>query len=199
MAVPARQPEGGRPSLLRVKPLDVILSQGEDEGVGLKRSLGTLDLTAFGIAAIIGAGIFSLTGVAAATTAGPAIVLSFVVAAIVSGLAALCYAELASSIPISGSAYTYSYAVLGELVAWIIGWDLILEYGVGGAAVAISWSGYLSDFLKSVGITLPTAITAGPFAGSHAGLINLPALLIILLITALLVVGTRESSRTANI
>src|SRR5579884_1127639 len=188
---------GGRAAgVFRVKPIDVILRQSGDTEHGLKRSLGPLSLTFMGVGAIIGTGIFVLTGVAAAKYAGPALVFSFVLAGIVSGLAALCYAEFASTVPISGSAYTYSYATLGELVAWIIGWDLILEYGVGAAAVSIGWSAYFTDFLKSIGITLPTALTASPFAG---GAINLPAGIIVLLITALLIRGTSESSTVNNV
>ena len=184
---------------MRVKPMDQILAQAEDQERGLQRSMGVWSLTAFGVAAIIGAGIFVLTGVAAATTAGPGIVLSYIVAAIVSGLAALCYAEFASSVPIAGSAYTYSYAVLGELIAWIIGWDLVLEYGVGAAAVASGWSGYFTDFLKSTfNVTLPTSIAASHFDPAH-GIINLPAVIIILLITMLLITGTSKSSKVTNI
>jgi APA family basic amino acid/polyamine antiporter len=189
----------GRGTLWRVKPLDIILAQAEGGGEGhhLKRSLGPLSLTAMGIGAIIGTGIFVLTGVAAATYAGPGLVFSFVVAGIVSGLAALYYAEFASTVPIAGSAYTYSYATLGELIAWIIGWDLILEYAVGAAAVAIGWSAYLSDFLRgTLGLQLPKALTASPFAG---GLINLPAVCILLLITALLIFGTSESAKVNTV
>src|SRR5690348_7073364 len=183
--------------LLRVKPIDVILRQSENTEHGLKRTLGPISITLLGIGAIVGTGIFVLTGVAAAKYAGPGLILSFVVAAIVSGLAAICYAEFASTVPIAGSAYTYSYATLGELIAWIIGWDLILEYAVGAAAVSIGWSGYIVDLLKSsLGITLPTALTESPFSG---GIINLPAVLIILLITALLILGTSESAKVNNI
>lgn len=183
--------------LWRVKPIDIILRQGGEPEHGLKRSLGPLSVTAMGIGAIVGSGIFVLTGVAAAKYAGPALILSFVVAGIVSGLAAICYAEFASSVPIAGSAYTYSYATLGELIAWIIGWDLILEYAVGAAAVSIGWAGYFTDLLQGAfGIALPKALTASPFSG---GIINLPATLIILLITVLLIVGTTESSRVNNI
>jgi APA family basic amino acid/polyamine antiporter len=192
-------PEALRSTLFRVKPLDVILRQSEDAQHGLKRTLGMWSLTAMGIGAIIGTGIFVLTGVAAARYAGPGLVLSFVAAGVVSGLAALCYAEFASSVPIAGSAYTYSYATLGELIAWIIGWDLILEYAVGAAAVGIGWSAYFTDFLHSVfGMSLPHALVASPFANPR-GIIDLPAVLIILLITALLVRGTQESSRFNNI
>ncbi len=183
--------------LWRIKPVNLILRQSDQAEHGLKRTLGPISLTAMGIGAIVGTGIFVLTGVAAAKYAGPGLMISFVIAGIVSGLAALCYAEFASSVPISGSAYTYSYATLGELIAWIIGWDLILEYAVGAAAVSIGWSGYVTDLLKSAfGLTLPTALTASPFAG---GIINLPATLIILVITGLLILGTSESSTVNNI
>jgi APA family basic amino acid/polyamine antiporter len=177
--------------------MDLILQQAEDREHQLRRSMGVVSLTAFGVAAIIGAGIFVLTGVAAATAAGPAIILSYVMAGIVSALAALCYAEFASTVPIAGSAYTYSYAVLGELIAWIIGWDLVLEYGVGSGAVASGWSGYFTDFLKSsFGWTIPKNLANSPFSG---GIINLPAFLIILLITGLLIIGTREASWVTNL
>jgi APA family basic amino acid/polyamine antiporter len=163
----------------------------------LKRTLGPISITAMGIGAIVGTGIFVLTGVAAAKYAGPGLILSFVLAAIVSGLAALCYAEFASTVPIAGSAYTYSYATLGEFIAWIIGWDLILEYAVGAAAVSIGWSGYVTDLIKGAfGITLPKALTVSPFSG---GIINLPAFLIILLLTLLLILGTSETSRFNNV
>ena len=183
--------------LLRIKPIDLILKQSDDAEHGLKRTLGPVSITLLGIGAIVGTGIFVLTGVAAAKYAGPGLILSFIVAGIVSGLAAICYAEFASTVPISGSAYTYSYATLGELIAWIIGWDLILEYAVGAAAVAIGWSGYLVDLLKGAfGITLPKALTASPFSG---GIINLPAFIIIILITGLLILGTSESAKVNNV
>ena len=183
--------------LLRIKPIDLILKQSDEPEHGLKRTLTALSITAMGIGAIVGTGIFVLTGVAAAKYAGPGLILSFIVAGIVSGLAAICYAEFASTVPVAGSAYTYSYATLGELVAWIIGWDLILEYAVGAAAVSIGWSGYVTDFLQSaLGITLPKALTISPFSG---GIINLPAFLIILLVTSLLIWGTSESSRVNTI
>src|SRR5258708_24820212 len=140
---------GPRGGVWRVKPMDRILRQSDEKEHGLKRSLGPLSLTALGIGAIVGTGIFVLTGVAAARYAGPGLVFSFILAGVVSGLAALCYAEFASSVPISGSAYTYSYATLGELIAWIIGWDLILEYAVGAATVSIGWSGHLPHLLHS--------------------------------------------------
>ncbi len=173
--------------------MQTILDQsaGAQSGKVLKKTLGVWGLTALGIGAIIGTGIFVLTGKAAALSAGPAIVLSFVVAGIVSALAALCYAELASSVPVSGSAYTYVYATLGEVLAWIIGWGLILEYALGAATVAIGWSGYFSDFLAATfNLKIPKALAANPFDG---GVVNLPAALIILILTALLIRGTSES------
>lgn len=184
-------------NIWRVKPIELIMKQSDEHEHGLKRTLTALNITLLGIGAIVGTGIFVLTGVAAAEYAGPGLILSFIVAGIVAGLAAICYAEFASTVPIAGSAYTYSYATLGELIAWIIGWDLILEYAVGAAAVSIGWSGYIVDLLKSaLGITLPTALTESPFSG---GIINLPAVLIILLITALLILGTSESAKINNI
>jgi len=184
--------------LERVKPLDRILAEGSDEKHGLKRSLGPWSLTAMGIGAIIGTGIFVLTGVASATRAGPAITISFVVAGIVSALAALCYSEVASKIPISGSAYTYAYTSFGELIAWIIGWDLILEYGLGAATVSIGWSGYFVNLLQSIGLSLPPAWTHAPF-GATPGHMNVPAFIIILIMTALLARGTRESGLVNNV
>jgi APA family basic amino acid/polyamine antiporter len=183
----------------RRKPIDLILAECAQEGgeVHLKRSLGVWGVTALGVGAIVGTGIFVLTGKAAATSAGPAVVLSFVVAGIVSALAALCYAELASSVPVAGSAYTYVYATLGEFIAWIVGWGLVLEYALGAATVAIGWSGYFSDFLHATfGITIPKALSTNPFDG---GIVNLPAALIILLITAILVRGTQESNTVNKI
>jgi APA family basic amino acid/polyamine antiporter len=179
--------------LQRVKPLARILAEGSDTEGGLKRTLGPWALTAMGIGAIIGTGIFVLTGVASATRAGPAITISFVVAGIVSALAALCYAEVASKIPISGSAYSYAYATFGEVIAWIIGWDLILEYALGAATVSIGWSGYFVNLLQTVGIHLPQQWVHSPWDPMSPGIMNLPAAIIILIITALLVKGTRES------
>lgn len=181
----------------RIKPIDLIMKQSGDKEHGLKRTLNAFSISLLGIGAIVGTGIFVLTGVAAAKYAGPGLIFSFILAGIVSGLAAICYAEFASTVPISGSAYTYSYATMGELIAWIIGWDLILEYAVGAGAVSIGWSGYVVDFLKSaLGITLPKALTASPFAG---GFVNLPAVIIILLVTALLILGTSQSTIVNNI
>ena len=169
----------------------------------LRRALGPTQLTTLGVGAIIGAGIFVLTGQAAAQYAGPAIVLSFVVSAFACAMAGLCYAEFASMIPVAGSAYTYSYATMGELLAWIIGWDLILEYSLGSATVAVGWSGYVVSFLRDVGIHIPAQLTA-PFGqavtaldgSTVTALFNLPAAVIVLLVTALLVIGIRESART---
>jgi APA family basic amino acid/polyamine antiporter len=163
-----------------------------NEEHGLKKCLTAWDLTLLGVGAIIGTGIFVLTGVAAATQAGPAVVLSFIVSGIACAFAALCYAELSSSVGGSGSAYGYSYAAFGELVAWIIGWDLILEYGVSVAAVANGWSGYFNNALTAIGIGLPDVLTKGPDAG---GYINIPAVGIILILMGLLIVGVKESAR----
>src|SRR5215472_15632569 len=169
------------------------------DGVPLKRTLSALNLVALGIGAIIGAGIFVLTGHAAAANAGPAITLSFVLGAFACAFAGLCYAEMASTVPIAGSAYTYAYATLGEFIAWIIGWDLILEYALGATTVAIGWSGYVVSFLKDLGIVLPDAWVNSPFAFDPASgawtatgaVLNLPAMLIIAAVSALLVVGIR--------
>jgi len=161
-------------------------------GTGLRRCLSAFDLTLLGVGAIIGTGIFVLTGHAAATQAGPAVVLSFIVAGLACAFAALAYAELAASVGGVGSAYGYSYAAFGELLAWIIGWDLILEYGVSVAAVANGWSGYFSTALASIGLPIPEALTKGPAAG---GLINLPAVGIILALMVMLIVGIKQSAR----
>jgi APA family basic amino acid/polyamine antiporter len=148
--------EGKMANLLATKPLDMLLEEAKDEGKhSLRRALGPVNLVSLGVGAIIGAGIFVLTGAAAAKYAGPAIVLSFVLAGIACVFAGLCYAEFASLIPIAGSAYTYGYATLGELFAWIIGWDLILEYAFGAATVASGWSGYVLSFLQDFGIRIP--------------------------------------------
>jgi basic amino acid/polyamine antiporter, APA family len=177
----------------RVKPLARILAEGSDEEHGLKRSLGPWALTAMGIGAIIGTGIFVLTGVASATRAGPALTISFVVAGIVSALAALCYAEVSSKVPISGSAYTYTYATLGEFPAWIIGWSLVLEYALGASTVSVGWSGYFTYILQTLlGWNIPQAWQHSHWDATP-GIANLPAAAIIFLITALLVRGTRES------
>lgn len=183
-----------REQLFRRKPAEMLLEEAATHAGGLKRALRALDLTFLGVGAIVGAGIFVLTGVAAAKYAGPAVTLSFVVAGFACAMAALCYAEFAAMIPIAGSAYSYSYATMGELVGWIIGWDLVLEYAVGAAAVAVGWSGYLAVILDGMGIHLPYALTHAPAPGSLMQ-IDLPALLIVLLITGILFIGISESAR----
>lgn len=160
----------------------------------LKKDLTALDLMVFGVGVTIGAGIFILTGRVAATTSGPAVALSFLIAAIACGLAAICYAEFASTVPVAGSAYTFSYATLGELVAWIIGWDLILEFVIGAAAVASGWSGYLASFLAGTPFELPAAITS-----AEEGAINLPAGLLVLALAGILVLGIKLSSRVNQV
>ncbi|MBS2034082.1 amino acid permease [bacterium] len=195
-------------ALLRTKSIRQVMSQPAEEGhgSGLKRVLGAKDLIALGIGAIIGAGIFATTGTAAAgggghVGAGPAIVLSYVLVAIACGFCALCYAEFASVIPIAGSAYTYAYVTLGELAAWIIGWDLILEYAVGNVAVAISWAGYFASFLRGFGIHLSDKVMTATTISLHEGhgfALNLPALGIVLLMTVLLVRGVKESINFNN-
>src|SRR5579883_366548 len=177
----------------RVKPLSRILAEGADNQHGLKRSLGPWALTAMGIGAIIGTGIFVLTGVASATRAGPSLTISFVVAGIVSALAALCYAEVSSKIPISGSAYTYTYATMGEFLAWIVGWGLVLEYALGASTVSVGWSGYFTFILHTLfNWNIPQAWQHSHW-DAQPGIANLPAAGIILIITALLVRGTKES------
>jgi len=160
-----------------------------------RRSLGPFSLTALGVGAIIGAGIFVLTGAAAARYAGPAVVLSFALAGLACAIVALCYAELAALIPVSGSTYSYVYIALGEIFAWIIGWDLVLEYAMGAATVAVGWSGYLTSMLATLGLHLPAHLTS---PAGH-GLFNLPAAAVVLAITGLLMLGTRESARVNNI
>ena len=183
-------------SLFRKKSLDELL--GSSTKHVLNRCLSSFDLTLLGIGAIIGTGIFVLTGVAAAQHAGPALVLSFVIAGLACVFAALCYAEFASTVPIAGSVYSYSYFTLGEVVAWLIGWDLILEYGLAVSAVGVGWSGYFQNLIAGFGIHLPAALTGAP--GSAPGAIfNLPAFVMILLITWLLSRGIRESSKVNNI
>ena len=173
----------------RVKSLDAILATAEKKS--LHRTLGAFQLTMLGIGAIIGTGIFVLTA-EAAQKAGPGMMWSFVIAGLVCVVAALCYSELASMVPVSGSAYTYTYAVMGELLAWTVGWALILEYAVAASAVSVGWSGYFVGLLANAGIDLPMELTVGPYAG---GIVNLPALVIALLVTWLLMIGTTESAR----
>jgi len=180
-----------------------IADAAESKFIRLRRSLSALNLVALGIGGIVGAGIFVLTGHAAAANAGPAITLSFVLAGVACAFAGLCYAEMASTVPVAGSAYTYAYATIGEIVAWIIGWDLILEYAVGAVTVAIGWSGYVTSLFASFGIHLPQQFTSAPLAydatarawSTTGAILNLPAMAIIAAISALLVIGIRESAR----
>jgi len=188
--------------LFRTKTFEAIRQESADSENGLRRALGPVNLITIGIGAIIGAGIFVLTGEAAARHAGPAIVVSFILSGTACAFAGLCYAEFASLIPIAGSAYTYAYATLGELLAWIIGWDLVLEYALGATTVAVGWSGYFVSFLDhNLGIHIPAELTAGPYApvkladGTEViGLINLPAILVLAVATVILVIGIRESA-----
>ena len=180
----------------RVKPLDAILATAEKKS--LHRSLGWFQLTLFGIGCIIGTGIFVLTA-AGAQKAGPGLMLAFVIAGLVCIVAALCYAEIAAMIPVAGSAYTYSYATMGEFVAWTVGWALVLEYAIAASAVSVGWSGFFTGTIlnETFGIALPAYLTAGPLAlgGAPGGFINLPALVIALLVTWLLMIGTSESAK----
>jgi APA family basic amino acid/polyamine antiporter len=188
--------------LLARKSLEDLSEEASSTERGLRRVLGPWHLIFLGIGAIVGAGIFVITGHAAAQYAGPAVTLSFVLAGLTCSFAGLCYAEFASLIPIAGSAYTYAYATLGEFFAWIIGWDLILEYSLGATAVSIGWSGYFVSFLKDLGVNFPAKLANAPFAfdprhhtwTSTGALFNLPALFVIALITALLVIGIKESA-----
>jgi APA family basic amino acid/polyamine antiporter len=196
------------------KPIAVLQAEAMEGEVGalpgeaqLHRTLSLGSLVALGIGAVIGAGIFVLTGHAAAAHAGPAVSLSFVLAGIVCAFAGLCYAEMASTVPVAGSAYTYAYATMGEFVAWVIGWDLILEYAFGATTVAIGWSGYVTSFLRDLGLVIPAEFSSAPLTyDSVAGtllltgaLVNLPAVFVILVVTALLVVGIRESAHVNNV
>jgi basic amino acid/polyamine antiporter, APA family len=205
---PNPRPASLRKQLFARKSIDSLQADAE-HAHGWKRTLGATDLVLLGIGAIIGTGIFVLTGRAAAANAGPAVALSFVIAGVASALAGLCYAEMASMIPVAGSAYTYAYATLGEFIAWIIGWDLILEYLVAAATVSVGWSGYVGAFFAHMtGSPLPTRWTQAPMTwvadhaapmGGHfvstGNVVNLPAMLIVLAVTAILVIGIRESAR----
>ncbi|HBZ04921.1 MULTISPECIES: amino acid permease [Massilia] len=185
-------------SIFRTKNLDAMVAGSRTAG-GLKKVLGPMDLIMMGIGAIVGTGIFVLTGTGA-VTAGPALTVSFIIAAVACGFAALCYAEFASSVPVAGSIYTYSYVTLGEIVAWMIGWDLLLEYGLATSTVAVGWSGYFQSLLKGIGIVLPEALRAAPGAIPGVNtLFNLPAFLIMMVLTFMLSLGVRESARVNNI
>jgi len=187
------------------KTLAELELQADGDHNSLKRHLSALNLTLLGVGCVIGAGIFVLTGTAAALHAGPAVALSFVISAFGCLLAGLCYAEFASMIPVSGSAYTYGYATMGEFLAWIIGWDLILEYLFGSATVAVGWAGYVTSFLADFGIVMPSAMCQSPFLFDHTGwhvsgsIINFPAVFIVGVMTTLLVIGIKESAKFNNI
>jgi APA family basic amino acid/polyamine antiporter len=181
-------------SLFQVKPLARLVAEADAGEHHLKRTLGPGNLIALGIGAIIGAGLFSLTGIAAADNAGPAVVFSFMVAAVGCAFAGMCYSEFATLIPIAGSAYTYAYATMGELLAWIIGWDLVLEYAVGAATVSVSWSSYVIKLLHTFGIQLPSSLIHCPWDPTP-GYINLPAVIIIFLVSCLLMIGISESAK----
>ncbi|HZZ05717.1 amino acid permease [Paraburkholderia sp.] len=193
-------------SYMARKSVADIVASAEGGEHHLSKSLGALSITAMGIGAIIGAGIFVLTGTAAAHYAGPSIILSFVLGGIACAFVGLCYSELAAMLPVCGSSYTYTYATLGELFAWIIGWDLILEYAMGAATVAVGWSGYIVSLLHNVGISIPPTFAAAPGTtvtladgSTVAGIVNLPAVFIIAVLTTMLVLGTKESARLNNI
>ena len=175
-------------SLLRTKSIEQSIADTDEPEYQLKKSLTALDLTVFGVGVVIGAGIFTLTGRAAHNVAGPAIVISFVIAALACALAAMCYAEFASTVPVSGSAYTFSYSSLGEIFAWIIGWDLILEMFLGASVVAQGWSAYLGVFLERLGIVLPPQL-------SYGGLVDLPAVILVVALGVLVTLGIKESLR----
>jgi APA family basic amino acid/polyamine antiporter len=177
----------------RIKSVEDSIRDTEEPEHKLRKHLSALDLTVFGVGVIIGTGIFVLTGEVAKTDAGPAVAISFVIAGVVCGLAAICYAEFASTVPVAGSAYTFSYATLGEFVAWIIGWDLVLELALGAATVSVGWSGYLNQLLGDLGIPLPTSI-----AGETAT-VNIPAIFIALLMTGVLILGIKLSSRVTSV
>lgn len=183
--------------MLLKKSIPQIIQEAKESGDdSLLRTLSSTGLVSLGIGAIIGAGLFSLTGIAAAENAGPAVILSFIIAAVACSFAGLCYAEFASMIPVAGSAYTYSYATMGEFIAWIIGWDLVLEYALASATVAVSWSHYFNELLSAFGLVIPQMYLHGPWEG---GYINLPAIVIVCLLSLLLMRGTRESSTVNNL
>jgi basic amino acid/polyamine antiporter, APA family len=187
-------------NLFATKPLERILAESQESEHSLRRSLGPGALVALGVGAVIGAGIFTLAGQVAAQNAGPGIVLSFIIAAIGCGFAAMCYSEFSTMIPIAGSAYTYAYATMGEFLAWVIGWDLVLEYAIGAATVSVGWCGHVLDLLRHFGITLPEQFTMSPFDTIRHGdvvvhgLLNLPALFIIIVVSLILARGIKESA-----
>ena len=177
-------------NVLRTKSVEQSIAETDEPEHRLKKNLGTLDLIVFGVGVIIGAGIFVLTGTVAATNSGPAIALSFAIAGIACALAALCYAEFASTVPVAGSAYTFSYATFGELLAWIIGWDLVLEFTIGSAALSTSFSSYLQTILAGTPLEIPASL-----ASAEDGVVNLPAVLIALVVMTVLILGIKFSSR----
>ncbi|WP_413302989.1 amino acid permease [Bacillus sp. 1P10SD] len=181
-------------NLFRKKSIQTLIQESGQKDVTLKKELGAFDLSMLGIGAIIGTGIFVLTGVAAAEHAGPALILSFILSGLACVFAALCYAEFASTVPVSGSAYTYSYATFGELIAWILGWDLILEYGLASSAVASGWSGYFQGLLAGFGIHFPKALTSA-YDPANGTFIDVPAIIIVFVITLLLTQGVKKSAR----
>jgi len=181
-------------SLFRTKSIEQSIADTDDPEHKLRRDLSALDLVVFGVGVIIGAGIFVLTGTVAASNSGPALALSFLIAGIACALAGLCYAEFASTVPVAGSAYTFSYATLGELIAWIIGWDLVLEFTIGSAALAVGFSGYLQTLLEGGPFELPTSL-----ASASEGVVDLPAIVIALLVMGMLIRGTKFSSRVNQV
>jgi APA family basic amino acid/polyamine antiporter len=194
------------------KSVDTLLAEASHADAGgevrpLKRALSAINLIGLGIGGIIGAGIFVLTGHAAAANAGPAVTLSFLLGAVACAFAGLCYAEMSSTVPISGSAYTFAYATMGELIAWIIGWDLILEYAIGAGTVAIGWSAYVVSFAKDFGVNIPSAFADAPFAfnadthtwSATGAILNVPAIFVVVMMTILLVIGIKESSRINDV
>lgn len=181
--------------IFRTKSINEFISETKNEG-GMNKVLGTFGLTMLGIGCIVGTGIFVLTGVAAANYSGPALIISFIIAGLACACAALCYSEFAAMVPVAGSAYTYGYVALGEFWAWVIGWDLILEYAFAIAAVSIGWSGYFVNILTNLGLALPKAIVTAPYDG---GIVNLPAMIIIMVITYINILGVRQSSAVNNV
>src|SRR5215218_4736584 len=182
-----------RNGIMRTKSVEQSIRDTDEPDTKLRKDLGTWDLIVFGVAVVVGAGIFTLAASTAGNVAGPSVSLAFVLAAIACGLAALCYAEFASTVPVAGSAYTFSYATFGEFVAWIIGWDLVLEFAVGAATVSVGWSGYLNQLLGDLGIPLPTSI-----AGEEAT-VNIPAIFVALLMAGVLILGIKLSSRVTSV